>query len=140
MTEAAQPQDREPSATTDSMWAQMGGEETFDRIVRAFYRGVKEDPVIGPMYPQDDWEGAITRLRMFLEQYWGGPGTYSEQRGHPRLRMRHNAYKIDHDARERWLSHMSAALDEAQLPPMQDAALREYFDRAALMLVNHLER
>ena len=124
----------------DTVWTQVGGEETFDRLVRAFYRGVRADPVLAPMYPEDDWEGAIWRFRTFLEQYWGGPGTYSETRGHPRLRMRHMPFQIDHDARERWLKHMSAALDEVQLPPMQDAAMRDYFERAALAMVNHLER
>lgn len=125
-------------AVTETVWAQVGGTETFERLVRAFYRGVREDPELAPMYPQDDWEGAIYRLRTFLEQYWGGPTTYSEERGHPRLRMRHAAYHINPAARERWLTHMLAALDEVQLPPMHDAALRDYVERAAHGLTNQL--
>lgn len=120
----------------DPVWKQIGGTETFDLIVRKFYEGVRDDPILGPMYPEDDWEGAIWRLRTFLEQYWGGPTTYSDHRGHPRLRMRHQPYRIDHDARERWLTHMEAALDAADLPPMHDEAIRDYVRRAALSLVN----
>ena len=124
------------NAVTDTVWAQVGGTETFERIVRRFYDGVRADPVLAPMYPESDWEGAIWRLRTFLEQYWGGPTTYSEERGHPRLRMRHAAFPIDSDARDRWLHHMNAALDEAALPPMHDAAIRDYVGRAAVAMVN----
>ncbi|MFC5338463.1 globin [Leucobacter denitrificans] len=124
---------------TDTVWAQIGGTETFEKIVRAFYRGVREDPLLAPMYPQEDWEGAIRRLRMFLEQYWGGPTTYSEERGHPRLRMRHVPYHINPEARDRWLFHMNAALDEAELPPMYDNAIRDYVERAAHSLVNQFD-
>lgn len=127
------------AAVNETLWARAGGTETFDRLVRAFYRGVQQDPVLAPMYPQSDWEGAIWRLRSFLEQYWGGPTTYSEQRGHPRLRLRHAAYPITPDARERWLGHMNAALDEIALPPMLDAEFRDYIDRAAHSLVNRFE-
>ena len=123
-------------AVTDTLWAQVGGSETFEKIVRRFYDGVKEDPIMAPMYPQDDWEGAIWRLQKFLEQYWGGPTTYQEQRGHPRLRMRHHAFAINAEARERWLHHMHAALDEADLPPMADTQIRDYVERAALALTN----
>ena len=127
------------TAVTDTVWSQIGGTETFERIVRSFYRGVREDPVLAPMYPDADWEGAIRRLRMFLEQYWGGPTTYSEERGHPRLRMRHAPFHINPDARDRWLAHMHAALDEAELPPMHDAAIRDYVERAAHAMVNTFE-
>lgn len=126
-------------AVTDTVWAQVGGTETFDRLVRLFYDGVREDPVLAPMYPDEDWEGAIWRLRAFLEQYWGGPATYSAQRGHPRLRMRHQPFPITPDARDRWLAHMNAALDEVRLPPMHDAAFRDYVERAAHAMVNRLE-
>lgn len=126
-------------AVTSTVWSQVGGEATFEKMVRAFYDGVREDPLLAPMYPQDDWEGAIHRLRTFLEQYWGGPTTYLEERGHPRLRMRHNAYHINPEARDRWLLHMNNALDEVQLPPMHDAAIRDYVDRAAHMLVNRFD-
>lgn len=127
------------AAATDTVWAQLGGTDTFERLVRAFYRGVREDEVLAPMYPDEDWEGAIWRLRAFLEQYWGGPTTYSEQRGHPRLRMRHMPFAVTPDARDRWLAHMHAALDEVQLPPMHDAAFRDYVERAAHSLVNRFE-
>ncbi|MDA3145947.1 globin [Leucobacter sp. UCMA 4100] len=124
------------NAVTDTLWQQVGGSATFERIVRRFYAGVKEDPVLAPMYPQDDWEGAIWRLQTFLEQYWGGPTTYQEHRGHPRLRMRHNAFPINTLARERWLHHMHAALDEADLAPMADTQFRDYVERAALAMTN----
>lgn len=127
------------NAVTDTVWAQVGGTETFERIVRVFYDGVREDPVLAPMYPDADWEGAIWRLRTFLEQYWGGPTTYSDQRGHPRLRMRHAAFHVNPEARDRWLLHMNAALDAVALPPMHDAAFRDYVDRAAQAMVNRLD-
>jgi len=129
----------EGPAVTETLWSQVGGTETFDRLVRIFYDGVREDPVLAPMYPDADWEGAIWRLRTFLEQYWGGPTTYSEQRGHPRLRMRHAPFAVTPDAKERWLKHMHAALDAVELPPMHDAAFRDYVDRAALAMVNRFE-
>ena len=127
------------NAVTDTVWSQVGGTETFERLVRAFYRGVREDPVLAPMYPDADWEGAIWRLRTFFEQYWGGPTTYSEARGHPRLRVRHAAFHVNPEARDRWLLHMNAALDEVALPPMHDAAFRDYVDRAAQAMVNRLD-
>lgn len=127
------------NAVTDTVWAQIGGTETFEKIIRSFYQGVREDPLLAPMYPQDDWEGAIRRLRMFFEQYWGGPSTYSEERGHPRLRMRHVPFHINPQARDRWLFHMNAALDEAALPPMYDTAIRDYVERAAHSLVNQFD-
>src|SRR5690606_13311329 len=126
----------EGAAVVDTLWSQVGGTPTFERIVRRFYDGVRQDDVLAPLYPEDDWEGAIWRLQTFLEQYWGGPTTYQEQRGHPRLRMRHHPYVINSIARERWLKHMHAALDEVQLPPMADTQFREYIERAALALTN----
>ena len=81
-----------PSART--FYDEVGGAPTFTRLIAHFYAAVRTDPVIGPLYPQDDWEGAEVRLRSFLEQYWGGPTTYSQQRGHPRLRMRHAPFAI----------------------------------------------
>ncbi|MGW9021299.1 globin [Leucobacter chromiiresistens] len=126
-------------AVTETLWSQVGGTPTFERIAAEFYRGVREDPVLAPMYPDDDWEGATWRLRAFLEQYWGGPTTYSEQRGHPRLRMRHQPFAVTPDARDRWLRHMHAALDAVELPPMHDAAFRDYVERAALAMVNRFE-
>ena len=117
----------------------MGGTATFEQIVQTFYRGVREDPELNFMYPDEDWDGAIWRLRTFLEQYWGGPATYSDQRGHPRLRMRHAAFPVTPSARDRWLHHMNAALDEVALPPMHDAAFRDYVERAAHAMVNRFE-
>ena len=114
----------------------VGGHETFARLVDAFYRGVADDPVLRPMYPEEDLGPAAERLTLFLEQYWGGPGTYSEQRGHPRLRIRHAPFPVDPDARDRWLKHMRAAVDELQLPPMYEEVLWDYLDRTAHAMVN----
>lgn len=122
-----------------SFYDEVGGHETFDRIVSVFYREVALDPVLQPMYPEADLGPAADRLRMFLEQYWGGPSTYGEQRGHPRLRMRHVPFHIDPDARDRWLRCMRTALDEAQLSPLHDATLWDYLERAAFAMVNTFE-
>ncbi|CAD5996082.1 globin [Agreia sp. COWG] len=119
-----------------SFYEQVGGRPTFERLVRAFYAGVATDQVLTDMYPEEDHEGAIQRLTGFLEQYWGGPGTYSEERGHPRLRMRHMPFKVNPDARDRWLLHMRAAVDSLELPPLQDATLWGYLERAAHAMVN----
>ena len=124
-------------AVQGNFWEQVGGRPTFEKLVRAFYAGIATDEVLLPMYPeQPDLEGAIQRLTGFLEQYWGGPTTYSEERGHPRLRMRHMPFKVNPDARDRWLKHMRAALDTLELPPLQDATLWAYLDRAAQAMVN----
>ena len=120
----------------------MGGEAFFTTLVRRFYEGVAADPVLTAMYPEEDLEPAERRLRLFLIQYWGGPGTYSEERGHPRLRMRHNPYVIDDDARDRWLAHMRAALDvamdEHNLDPSWEQELWRYLVGAAIAMVNHV--
>jgi len=124
-------------AAQGNFWEQVGGRDTFEKLVRRFYKGIEGDEVLLPMYPeQPDLEGAIQRLTGFLEQYWGGPTAYSEERGHPRLRMRHLAFKVNPDARDRWLLHMRAALDSLELPPLQDATLWAYLDRAAHAMVN----
>jgi len=123
----------------ESFYDQIGGHETFVKLVDAFYQGVKSDPVLRPMYPDEDMEGAVWRLRSFLEQYWGGPHTYSEQRGHPRLRMRHMPFKVNPDARDRWLSHMSAAVDSLGLSELDRAMLWDYLERAAHSMVNTFE-
>lgn len=141
LTPAAQPRltlrkNASGVAVTDTLWQQIGGTAKFEQIVRDFYALVRQDALLAPMYPDADWEGAIFRLRTFLEQYWGGPTTYSQQRGHPRLRMRHAPFPIDTAARDRWLQHMHTALDNAQLAPMYDAAFRDYVTRAAHALVN----
>ncbi|MFG6445476.1 globin [Microbacterium sp. P06] len=122
-----------------SFYEQVGGMPTFRRLVDAFYRGVAADEVLKPMYPEEDLAPAAERLTLFLAQYWGGPTTYSEQRGHPRLRMRHNPFHVNPDARDRWLSHMRAAVDELELSPLHDATLWDYLQRAALAMVNTFE-
>ena len=120
----------------ESFYAVVGGTDTFRRLVAAFYAGVAEDPLLKPMYPEEDLGPAAERLQAFLEQYWGGPTTYSEQRGHPRLRLRHAPYKVNPVARDRWLAHMRAALDSLALPPLQHATLWDYLERAAHSMVN----
>jgi hemoglobin len=124
------------ASATGSLFDRIGGAPTFDRLVRRFYEGVQHDEVIWPMYPADDLEGAIWRLSAFLQQYWGGPGTYSEQRGHPRLRMRHNPFRITSEARERWLHHMREAVESLELAPLDEAELWAYLDRAAHAMTN----
>jgi hemoglobin len=122
-----------------NFWEQVGGRPTFEKLVRKFYEGVQTDEVLWPMYPAEDLEGAIQRLTGFLEQYWGGPGTYSEERGHPRLRQRHMPFKVNPDAKERWLAHMRVAVDSLELSPLHDATLWAYLDRAAHAMVNTFE-
>ena len=122
-----------------TFYEQVGGHETFVRLVDVFYDGVAADPVLRPLYPEEDLAGAKERLRMFLEQYWGGPTTYSEQRGHPRLRMRHAPFRVNPDARDRWLSHMRAAVESLRLAPMLESALWDYLERAAWSMVNTME-
>ncbi len=126
-------------AVQGNFWEQVGGRPTFEKLVRAFYVGVRTDDVLWPMYPEDDLEGAIQRLTGFLEQYWGGPGTYSEERGHPRLRQRHMPFKVNPEARDRWLHHMRAAVDTLGLSQLDDAILWGYLDRAAHAMVNTFE-
>ncbi|KKO82762.1 hypothetical protein WU86_00560 [Corynebacterium xerosis] len=115
------------------------GEETFAKIVRGFYARVPDDDILGLMYPDDDWEGAERRLRMFLEQYWGGPDTYNAERGHPRLRMRHHPFVVDMAARDRWLELMALSLADVsddELPKPHRDAMWEHMVRVADMLIN----
>jgi hemoglobin len=112
------------------------GEDGFVRLIAAFYRQIPSDDILGPMYPADDLAGAEVRLREFLISRFGGPPRYLEQRGHPRLRMRHGRFPIDGAARERWLSLMNRAFAEAALPPAAEGVLREFFTSVATMLVN----
>jgi hemoglobin len=114
----------------------VGGHPTFQRLIEAFYTRVAADPVLRPIYPEDDLGPAAERLRMFLEQYWGGPHTYNEVRGHPRLRARHAPFRVDAAARDAWLTDMRAALDEIALPAEADRVLWDYLTVAADMLVN----
>lgn len=117
-------------------YEQFGGRPAFERLVHTFYEGVAQDPVLRPMYPEEDLGPAERRMLMFMEQYWGGPTTYSEERGHPRLRMRHNAFAVGPDARERWLHHMSAGVAAMDLSPADEAILWDYLERAATAMVN----
>lgn len=112
------------------------GEEGFTRLIAAFYRQVPGDDVLGPMYPAHDLAGAEQRLRDFLIGRFGGPQRYIEQRGHPRLRMRHMPFAVNPAARERWMRLMTNALDEVKLPAEADALLRDFFDGVSAMLVN----
>jgi hemoglobin len=124
-----------------SFYDEVGGAATFERLVGAFYAGVAEDPTLRALYPETDLGPAERRLRMFLEQYFGGPRTYQDERGHPRLRMRHAPYAVTMDQRDRWLRHMVGALETviAEGAPVDEAhadAMKDYFVRAADMLVN----
>jgi len=125
--------------TAVSFYDQVGGHETFRKLVHAFYAGVAGDPELRALYPGDDLGPAETRFRMFLEQYWGGPSTYSEERGHPRLRMRHAPFKVTPAQRDRWLTHMMAAVDTLDLAPANDLILRDYLVAAAQSMVNSLD-
>jgi hemoglobin len=120
----------------DTFYAAVGGEDTFRRLVEGFYAGVAEDPVLRPLYPEEDLGPAADRLRMFLIQYWGGPTTYSQQRGHPRLRMRHAHFAIGVAARDAWLRNMRRSLDALDLPPDQEKLLWDYLTSAADSLRN----
>jgi hemoglobin len=114
----------------------VGGEETFRRLVARFYQGVAGDPVLRAVYPEEDLADAEERLRLFLIQYWGGPATYNERRGHPALRMRHARFAIGPAERDAWLRHMTAAIDSLDLPDELSAPLRDYVTTAAHALTN----
>jgi hemoglobin len=114
----------------------VGGEPTFRHLVHDFYLGVADDPELRAIYPEEDLSGAEERLRMFLIQYWGGPRTYSDQRGHPRLRMRHAPFHVGPQARDAWLRHMRVAVDNLALPDHAETLLWDYFTMAAHSMVN----
>ena len=126
----------------ETFYAAIGGEPTFRKLVDTFYAGVAADAVLRPLYPEEDLGPAADRLRLFLIQYWGGPTTYSDERGHPRLRMRHMPFHIGAEERDRWLTHMLAAIDEVTAALPEDirdevaAALRGYFMPAAEQMRN----
>lgn len=126
-------------APEQTFYERAGGHETFARLVEVFYAGVADDEVLRPLYPEQDLGPAADRLRMFLEQYWGGPTTYSEQRGHPRLRMRHHPFRVDALARDQWLLHMRTAVDSLDLDPVLENELWSYLVMAAHSLVNTLD-
>jgi hemoglobin len=112
------------------------GDEGFERLVAAFYAQVPGDDILGPMYPPEDMAGAEERLRLFLIGRFGGPPTYMEKRGHPRLRMRHAPFRLDEPARNRWVQLMDRALDQAALPPEAVQVLRPFFHGVATFLRN----
>jgi hemoglobin len=112
------------------------GEEGFARLIRAFYAQVPGDRILGAMYPKDDLAGAEQRLRDFLIGRFGGPQRYVEQRGHPRLRMRHAPFAIDMVARNQWMTLMERALEDAQLPAAVTALLRDFFHGTATFMIN----
>lgn len=119
-----------------SFYELIGGEPTFRKLVNEFYAGVADDPVLRPIYPEEDLGPAAERLVLFLMQYWGGPNTYSQQRGHPRLRLRHAPFQVGPAERDAWLRQMRRALDSLGLPPEQDARFWEYLSRAAQFMMN----
>lgn len=119
-----------------SVFELAGGEATFRLLVQRFYAGVGADPVLRAVYPEEDLSGATERLTLFLIQYWGGPTTYSDQRGHPRLRMRHQPFAIGQAERDAWLRHMTAAVDSLDLAPAVRNALLDYFETASTAMIN----
>ena len=120
-------------------YQRVGGERIFEELTRTFYKGVATDPILKPMYPEEDLEPARVRLQLFLEQYWGGPTTYQETRGHPRLRMRHNSFKINPAAKTAWLMHMERAVKELSISEMDRDELWDYLERAAHSMLNTFE-
>lgn len=114
----------------------VGGMPFFEALVTRFYDGVETDTVLRPLYPEPDLAGARHRLTLFLAQYWGGPATYSDERGHPRLRMRHAPFPIGGVERDRWLLHMRAAIDASDAPADAKARLHEYVAMAAEAMRN----
>ncbi|ALG30844.1 hypothetical protein AOZ07_09650 [Glutamicibacter halophytocola] len=119
-----------------TFYHEVGGREVFAQLTKNFYASVAEDQDFRAMYPDKDLHPAQVRLQLFLEQYWGGPTTYSEHRGHPRLRMRHGNFTVNSHYRDVWLGHMNKAIDQLELPPLQAETLRDYFERAAHSMLN----
>ncbi len=136
MTAEGTPVEMNEADTGITLFDALGGHGFFASLVDSFYRRVAHDPLLRPLYPEADLASAAERLRLFLEQYWGGPATYSERRGHPRLRMRHASFPIDDAAAGRWLTQMRASLDEQALPPELDALVWSYFTAAGAAMVN----
>jgi hemoglobin len=125
-------EDLQPANVYDAL----GGEPTFRLLVKRFYAGVEKDPLLRPLYPPGDLIASTDHLTLFLIQYWGGPGTYSEERGHPRLRLRHQPFAIGQAERDAWLRHMTAAVDSLLLEPELRKALLDYFEAASFGLIN----
>ena len=134
----ARPDEVAPERVRINVFELAGGQSFFDALVDRFYLGVESDPELLALYPdRSDLIGARRRLALFLGQYWGGPSTYSEERGHPRLFMRHRGFWIDPAARDRWLTHMREAVAFMDPPPAVAARLLAYFDTAAEAMRNH---
>ncbi len=127
---------RRGTFSEETFFDQVGGEPTFRRLVHRFYQGIAEDELLRPMYPEEDLGPAEERMTLFLMQYWGGPRTYSEQRGHPRLRMRHVPFKVDRAAHDAWLRNMRAAVDDLALPAEAERQLWDYLTYAAASMIN----
>jgi hemoglobin len=125
-----------PRGEPEPFYTRVGGEPTFQKLVHRFYQGVAIDSVLRPLYPEEDLGPAEERLTLFLIQYWGGPTTYGDRRGHPRLRLRHDPFHIDALARDRWLHHMAEAVRELELDEADEAELWQYLERAAHFMVN----
>ena len=123
-------------AVSQTLYDAVGGEPVFRQLVAEFYAGVATDPVLRPLYPEEDLGPAERRLRMFLVQYWGGPTTYAQERGHPRLRMRHVSWQIGERERDAWLALMLPAVTRLDIPDDARAAIWDHLERAAHSLVN----
>ena len=122
-----------------NFYDEVGGAPVFHKIVARFYEEVRDDSVLRPLYPEEDLGPASDRFRLFLIQYWGGPTTYSEARGHPRLRMRHAPFRVTPDARDHWLVAFRAGLESAGLSAEQEQKFWDYITYAAQSMVNTLE-
>lgn len=123
---------------TQTVYEQIGGEETFWRLVDIFYTRIEQDPLLRPMFPADMEPGKRHQF-YFLIQYFGGPTHYQEQRGHPRLRMRHSPFPIGQRERDAWLGHMLAAMDELEIPEPARSLMQDYFERAATAMINRVD-
>ena len=134
-----QPAAQHPVTETNqnTFYYQVGGRPVFEKLCREFYSQVAADPEFKAMYPEEDLAPAERRLFMFLEQYWGGPKDYQAERGHPRLRMRHNPFHIGPKERDTWLKFMRRAMDTLELSPLHDAEMWDYFERSAHAMQNH---
>ncbi|GAA2350008.1 MULTISPECIES: globin [Streptomyces] len=127
---------RRGTLPTETFYERVGGEATFRKLVKRFYEGVADDPLLRPMYPEEDLGPAEERFALFLMQYWGGPRTYSDRRGHPRLRMRHAPFTVDRAAHDAWLRHMRDAIDTLGLDPEDEAEMWRYMVYAAGSMIN----
>jgi hemoglobin len=119
-----------------TVYEAVGGSETFKTLVERFYAAVESDPLLRPLYPEENLSSATERLTLFLIQYWGGPDTYSARRGHPRLRLRHQPFAIGQAERDAWFKHMTAAVNSLDLTPDVQKELLDYFDATSTAMIN----